>query len=394
MRKLWRRLLHLIAPAGIFLGWKQLAADKKRLFTAIAGVTFGTMLMLFQLGLYNAINTMVVLPHFNLEGELVMTSPDFEYFGSSRQFTRRRLVQAASLPEVRAAAPVYIGFVYWQNPQTGTTKTMFAMAIDPDNNPFTIPAIRAQAFMLHDPEAVLFDALSQSSYGPVVSMFSRGPVETDIDQRHSVVRGLYEMGPTLAASASVVISDENYFRFRPDRRNMPDVGMISLQPGADPERVAARLRAMLPHDVRIQTRDQFIAAERLYWNNRTPIGFVVTAGMLVGMFVGGIVVYQILYTDVNDHLKEYATLKAMGLGDGFFVGLILQEALILVSLSFLPALALTMWIDRMARERVNIPAELEPAQALFVLAAVSVMCLFAGQLATHRLRSADPASVF
>ena len=128
MRKSWRRLLHLIAPAGIFLGWKQLAADKKRLFTAIAGVTFGTMLMLFQLGLYNAINTMVVLPHFNLEGELVMTSPDFEYFGSSRQFTRRRLVQAASLPEVRAAAPVYIGFVYWRNPQTGTTKTMFAMA--------------------------------------------------------------------------------------------------------------------------------------------------------------------------------------------------------------------------------------------------------------------------
>ena len=67
-------MIHYIAPVGIPLAWKQLAADRKRLATAIIGVTFGIMLMLFQLGLYNAINSMVVLPHQNLTGELFLVS--------------------------------------------------------------------------------------------------------------------------------------------------------------------------------------------------------------------------------------------------------------------------------------------------------------------------------
>jgi putative ABC transport system permease protein len=387
--------LNLLAPAGIPLAWRQLALDRKRLSTAVAGVTFGMMLMLFQLGLFHAIDAMVVLPHLNLAGDLVMTSPDFEYFGSNREFTRRRLLQASSLPEVRSAAPLYLGFVFWTNPVSGRSKQLFALAFDPDQNPFIDPAIRRQSAILRDPEAVLFDTRSQSSYGPIGRLFRSGPVETEIERKRAVVRGLFEMGPTLAASANIVMGEEAYFHYRPNRpRNMANVGLISLNPGADPARVAARLRAMLPPDVRIQTRAEFIGDEQQYWNNRTPVGFVVTAGMLVGLFVGAIVVYQILYTDVNDHLKEYATLKAIGIADGFFLALILQQALILVGLSFLPAVALTAGVDYLARTRVNIPAALNASDSIVVLLALTGICLLSGRLATSRLRSADPASVF
>jgi len=382
-------------PAGVPLAWRQVSFDRKRLVVAIAGITFGMMLMLFQLGLYNAIDEMVVLPHRNLAGELVMTSPDFEYFGSSREFTRRRLAQATSLPEVHSAAPLYAGFVSWLNPRTRRSKQIFVMAVDPDQNPFTNPAIRRQSGVLRDPEAILFDARSQSSYGPIARLFRSGQVETEIERRHARVAGLFAIGPTLSASANIVMGEEAYFRYRPQRpRNMPNVGFISLEPGADPNRVAATLRRMLPHDVQIRTREEFMRDEQRYWNNRTPVGFVVTAGMLVGMFVGAIVVYQVLYTDVNDHLKEYATLKAIGLADGFFVALILQEALILVGLSFLPAIAATAAVDYLARTTVNIPAALNPGDAIFVLVTLTAVCLCAGQLATSRLRSADPANVF
>ncbi len=61
--------------------------------------------------------------------------------------------------------------------------------------------------------------------------------------------------------------------------------MIALKAGADPDAVARRLRQILPGDVEILRREEFMKAEQDYWAKRTPIGFVSAAGMLVGMMV-------------------------------------------------------------------------------------------------------------
>jgi len=396
MTKLLRAGCNTIAPSGIPLAWKQLAADGKRFVTAVIGVAFGIMLMLFQLGLRNAINAMVVLPQVNLEGDLFLTSLDWESFGSNRGFTRRRIYQTQALPEVESVTPLYIGYVYWTNPQTGQSKVALALAFNPSENPFKPGLIARQTDRLRNPEAVLFDTLSPSDYGPIAERFrANRRVQVRIDQRNAVVNGLFTMGPTLAASANLVMSDEAWFRYRTDvSRNMANVGVIKLRPGANATSVASRLRLLLPRDVRLVPRDVFIDQEKEYWNNRTPVGFVVGAGMLVGMLVGAIVVYQILYSDVNDHLQEYATLKAIGLGDMFFTVLVLEQALILVAMGAVPALGLTAVLNYYARSSVNLPAYVEPSQVFTVMLAVALACLMAGQLATRRLRAADPASVF
>jgi putative ABC transport system permease protein len=396
MIRLIKGAARMAAPLGIPLAWRQLVDDRKRMAAAIMGITFGIMLMLFQLGLYNGIMAMVVLPHHILRGELVMVSPNYEYFGSSMEFSRRRLLQARSLPEVESTAPLYLGFLQWANPVNGSIKMIFAMAIDPDQNPFVIPEIANHVDAIRDPESVLFDTLSQEDYGPVPALFrDRGVVETEAERKRVRVTGLFTLGHTLAASAVVVMSDEAYFRIRPDKpRNMANVGMIVLKAGADPDAVARRLRRILPGDVEIVRREEFMKAEQDYWAKRTPIGFVSAAGMLVGMLVGGIVVYQILYTDVNDHLRQYATLKAIGLADSFFVMLVLQEALLLMLLGFIPAALLTAVLNHEARVMAHIPTSLSVGDLVIVLTAVAAVCLIAGVLATRRLRTADPADVF
>jgi putative ABC transport system permease protein len=393
---LFRKAANLILPLGIPIAWKQLSADPKRLATAIVGVAFGVMLMLFQMGLYNAINAMVVTPHAALRGDLYLTSRDWEYLGSNHGFTRRRLAQAEALPEVAFAAPLYVGYVDWTNPLTRKTKVALTLAFDPSQNPFKPGAITDQVDKLHDPEAVLFDVLSQADYGPMAEFLrSNKTVDADIMRKRTVVKGLFPMGATLAASGNLVMGDEAWFRYRSDLpRHMANVGVIALRPGADPDATAAKLSTLLPNDVRIVTRDVFIEEEQRYWNDRTPVGFVVGAGMMVGMLVGAIVVYQILHSDVNDHLKEYATLKAIGLGNSFFIFLVLEEAVILVALGAVPALLLTGLLNHYARTAGNLPAYLEPLQVSYVLLAAATTALAAGYLATRKLRSADPASVF
>ena len=58
-----------------------------------------------------------------------------------------------------------------------------------------------------------------------------------------------------------------------------------------------------------------------------PIG-AIFIGLLVSLFIGTVICYQILYNEITDNLSQYATLKAMGFDD-LFVLIILEEASVL-----------------------------------------------------------------
>jgi putative ABC transport system permease protein len=115
--------------------------------------------------------------------------------------------------------------------------------------------------------------------------------------------------------------------------------------------------------------------------------------MLVAMFVGAVIVFQILYTDVSDHLPEYATLKSIGFSDGYFTRLVLQESLILSVAGFVPGAVLALGLYRLAWTMAGIPAEFEGMNLTAVFALACGMCLTAGALATRKLRHANPADI-
>jgi putative ABC transport system permease protein len=146
--------------------------------------------------------------------------------------------------------------------------------------------------------------------------------------------------------------------------------------------------------VEVLTRDEFIQREVDYWSKATPIGYVFGFGVIVGLTVGGIIVYQILFADVSDHVREYATLKAMGYTDGFLSRVVLQEALLLAVLGFLPGLALAALLYRTVGAATQLPMAMTPGRLAGVLALTVGMCCLAAAMALRRVRSADPAEVF
>jgi putative ABC transport system permease protein len=144
----------------------------------------------------------------------------------------------------------------------------------------------------------------------------------------------------------------------------------------------------------VLTRDDFIAKEIAYWSGATPIGYVFAFGSAVGLLVGSIIVYQILFSDVSDHLREYATLKAMGYRDRYLFGIVLQEALLLATLGFAPGFGLAALLYRVAGEATKLPMQMEAGRSLLVLGLTVAMCCAAGSAALRKVRSADPAEVF
>jgi putative ABC transport system permease protein len=397
MIRIYYFLINVVAPVGIPLAWRQLTLDRKRFVAAVAGATFGIVLMLYQLGVYNASLRMVVFPHEALKGELVITSRNYEYFYSNRPFPRRILYQIRSFPGIASVAPLYVDFLKWKNTTTGVDKGIGVLAVAPAQNPFILPDLTRQIGLLTNGENILFDVQSaETDFGQIKTLFrDNGEVVSEIEYVRVKVKGLFSMGQTLASTGHVITSDQAFGRLNPDRSaNMINIGLITLDSGTDPEMIKRQLAILLPQEVRILTRSEFHCEEQNYWFSRTAVGFITLAAMLVGMFVGAIVVYQILYTDVTDHLREYATLKALGFTDMFLFRVVMIESLILLLACALPSTILSGALFYLTRTKAGMPTELDVPELLTVFAMATVMCIFAGFLATRKLKTADPADIF
>jgi putative ABC transport system permease protein len=126
----------------------------------------------------------------------------------------------------------------------------------------------------------------------------------------------------------------------------------------------------------------------------TPTGFVFTLGLIVGFIIGVMICYQILYNEINDHLPQFATLKAIGFSDRYLVGVVLKEAVLLAILGLVPGiLASQLFYSAMIRFS-GLHMELTPTRIGLVAALTLVMCVVSAVLAVVRILKTDPAEVF
>jgi len=386
-----------LRPGPARLAWLQISHQKLRLLAAILGVAFAVILVFVQLGFQQALYDSSVRWHTALGYDLAVISPKATYIINPPSFPRNRLYQAAGFPGVASVTPVYIGIADWRNPTDPLqTRNIYVMGFDPTRHGFSLAGDATQVGRLRLPDRVLFDRLSRPEFGPVVSQLESAPqVSTEVNGRQIYVVGLYELGTSFGIDGSIITSDLNFQRIFPDHPAARiELGLINLKPGADPGQVRDAIAAGIPGDVILLTRAEFVQHEMDYWNNNTPIGYVFGLGVAMGLAVGLIVVYQILFSDVQDHLREYATLVAMGYSHFFLSRLVMWEAFYLGMLGFLPGLGIALLVYSQARDATNLPLEMTPERAGVVLVLTIAMCILSALLAMRKLRSADPAEVF
>ena len=378
------------------LAWLQVTREKTRLAVAIAGIAFADILIFVQLGFRDALFDSAVKPHQSLQTDLVLINPQFETFAAVKDFNRERLYQAQGVEGVKSVTPLYIGMGQWRNPTTRTTRSILIFGIDPGNITFNLPDVNQSLPQIQMFNHVLFDQSSRPEYGDIANIFHKqSTLETELNKRNIKVGGVFTLGTSFVADGNVIASDSTFMNLFPDRTpDQVDVGLINLQPDADIKKTQSMLKAILPDDVKVLTLAEFAEIEKGYWANATPIGFIFGFGTIIGFVVGLIIVYQILYSDVSDHLAEYATLKAMGYSDRYLVGVLIQEALLLAVLGFMPGIVLANGLYSLAQSATLLPIAMTTNRAVVVLSLTIVMCTGSGALALRKLQSADPADIF
>ena len=170
--------------------------------------------------------------------------------------------------------------------------------------------------------------------------------------------------------------------------------MIRLRPGADPAQVVKRLQGLLPEDVSVLTKQGFLDLEMDYWRSSTAIGFIFSLGAAMGFVVGCVIVYQILYSDVSDHLPEYATLMAMGYSLLTLLGVVAREGLLLAIFGYLPAYAAGQVLYAVIHAATKLPVAMASDRAITVFLMILIMCMGSAAMAMRKLGDADPADIF
>ena len=378
------------------LGWLQLSHEKGRFLVALAGIAFADVLMFMQLGFQNALYDSNTRVNRAMLADIILLSPKALNLQNLSTFSRRRLLQAMDIPGVQTASGLYVNSITWRNPQTRLSATVQVFGFDPGEPAFNLPEVNQQIDKVKLPDVVLFDRGARGKYANVIAQLDQGKtVTTEVDRRTLTIAGLFSLGASFGADANLMTSDQTFLRLFP-RRDAASVslGLIRLKPGSDPQQVASALRSHLPEDVHVLTAQEFVQFEETYWRTASPVGFVFGLGTAMAFVVGVVIVYQVLSTDVNAHLKEYATFKAMGYHNSYLLSVVFEEALILAFLGFIPGAILPLGLYALAAKATALPIYMTFARALLVLILTIVMCALSGVIATRRLQSADPADMF
>lgn len=380
------------------LAWLQLTREKIRLLVALAGISFSGILMFMQLGFQDGLFESAIRFHVALQGDIFLVSPQSNALIAMDNFSQRRLFQALNIEGVAEISPIYLNFALWKNPENGRTRGIFVIGLDPDANILNLPGLTPDNLsQIKQDDVVLFDRDSRAEFGAVAQWIEQEgrEISTEVGGHRIRVGGLFQMGATFGADGTIIVSERTFLNiFQQRRRGIIEAGLIRLQPGVDPQPVIARLKQMMGSDLLVFSKDEFVEFERRYWAESTAIGFIFSLGTIMGFVVGIIIVYQILYTDVTDHLAEYATLKAMGYTDLYLLGVVFQEAITLALLGYIPAFSLAVILYELTRNATLLPISMTTERAVFIFVLIVVMCFISGGIAVRRLRSADPADIF
>jgi putative ABC transport system permease protein len=385
----WGRGLVALAVA-----WRILTHQKGRTALAVGGIFVAILLIFVELGFFVAVPQGGLFIHDHMRFDLLVVSNRYVYQTEPGVFARARLDQVRANPDVARASAVYIGGAKWQDPRGGKRIEASVVGVDPRSEVFAVPSILAQSRVLEQPDMVLVDSQTRPVFGPL----DTGRV-IDLGGHKVTIGGRYALGTGFLGLAVALASEDTFFRIfgagpRPRPRDTVNLGLVTLKPGADLDKVADALRKVLPGDTQVLTRNELTAKEVAFWTTKTGTGLIFGSGLIVAFVVGIMILYQTLATQITRQLPQFAMLKAIGHTNRRLEAIVLIEAMLMTLAAFLPAVAVALWVYSVIRAQTLLPVTMTPMQLVGVFAVGVVMSAISAMLSLLRLRRADPAEIF
>lgn len=378
------------------IGWLQLLHNRSRLVAAITGVAFANILIFMQLGFQGALIDSIRLPYSAMNADIIISGADMNTLTDGSPLPRQRMFEALSVPGVATATPLYLAKLGWKQ-RDGSERELFIFGIDPSAKTFKLDGINTALKQLSLSGRALIDRKTRNVSKEIFTDLDAGkPYIFETRGRTLTIMGTFAIGGGMSADGYLVVSDQTFLKLYPQRvSGAPDHILVTLEEGENIQALVQRLKKRLPsYDALVQSVDQAVAGDQKFQTTQKPVGLIFGFGVVIGILVGIIIVYQVLSTDVADHLREYATFKATGYPQRFFLSIVFEEAFVLALFGFIPGVLLSIGFYALVASVTGLPIIMPLSRPIFVLLGTFAMCGLSGAIATRRLANANPADLF
>ena len=410
---------------------KNLLEDIPRFLVAQAGIMFAVTLVTLQTGIYNGFTRSTGQLVHNSEADIWVASESLVQLELTLPIPLSNVIEARKIGGVERAEALIFSSALWRHP-SGEITYVRVTGFDPNGQLFAPRNIKqGSVSALQEPYTVMVDTTNLNSLdikgmGDVVKVNSLPARVIGLTQgNRSIISNAFMFTSLVSANAyitsgqtssvscklpsgSTELSCTNTY-FRPPPTSTPiqpsplpnklvasdliTYVLIRAKPGQDLQVLKRQLEAALPN-THAYTRAELIKKNQTFWQKRTGIGFLLSLGAVVGIIVGVIIVGQILYSSVSDHLKEFGTLKAMGASDWVIYGVIIEQALWMAVLGYIPSMALCYAVVTWTFLTQGILILITPGSAIAVFGLTVIMCVGSAIFAIQKVTRLDPAMVF
>ncbi|GAA6615904.1 hypothetical protein NUACC26_017020 [Scytonema sp. NUACC26] len=421
-----KKLLNIPAFVMVSIARKNLLEDIPRFLAAQAGIMFAVSLVTIQTGIFNGFTRSSTKLINNSTADIWVASDSMIYLDLTLPMPLAHLNLAREVPGVANAEALIATGGVWRHPM-GRIAPVRIIGFDPDGQLFT-PAhiIQGNKNTLKEPYTVIVDTFNAESLS-VRRVGDRAQVNTlpvrvvgFTQGNRSIASNPYMFTSLESATAYVSSGKTSNVSCRmqtgskdiqctttyvdPEKNSTPAPKplssldpityiLIQAQPGQDLQALKQKLSIALPN-TRAYTRAEMIRKTEVYWQKRTGIGFILGLGATVGIIVGAIVVGQILYSSVSEHLKEFGTLKAMGASDWAIYSVIVEQAIWMAVLGYMPGILLCLGVSTWTLASQGILILITPTTAIAVFGVTIIMCTGAAVFAIQKVTRLDPATIF
>ena len=410
----------------VSLARKNLLEDIPRFLVAQAGIMFAVSLVTIETGIFNGFTSSAAKLIENSSADIWVGSDSLVHLELTLPIPLASLTQAQQVPGVERAEALIARVAIWRH-STGDITPVRVVGFDPNGQLF-VPKNITQGSLnaLRDPYTVMvdttnLDSLNVRRIGDVAEVNSLPARIVGLTQKNRSIASNPFMFTSLESGNAYANSGQTATlscKLQPGSTDLQctnsyaNPGQISTttvkklassdlityvliraNPGEDLQLLKQKLEAALPN-TRAYTRAELVDKTQTFWQKRTGVGYVLGLGAAVGVVVGVIVVGQILYSSVSDHLKEFGTLKAMGASDWVIYSVIVEQALWMAVLGYFPSMLLCFGVGAWTYATQGIVILITPATALAVFGITVLMCVGSAIFAIQKVTRVDPAIVF
>jgi putative ABC transport system permease protein len=408
---------------------KNLFEDKTRFLIAQAGILFAVSLVTIQLGILRGFTRSTAMLVDYSKADLWVANKEMIYFELTSPMPAGNLEKASQVPGVERAEALIVRSSSWRN-QLGQLSTVRIWGFNPDGQLFAgWPIVQGKLSDLNQPYKVFADQASLASLDvskvgdtarignlPVEitgltqdtkSIASNAYIYASLETANAYGNADLNSAITCRRRADASLDCNNQYSDTtsngvlknpppPRRLNLGDpitYILIRAKAGEDLTALKQRLQAAVPDTV-VLTKRELADLTRTYWEQRTGVGFILGLGATIAFIVGMVIVGQILYASVADHIREFGTLKAMGASNRVIYSVIIEQALWMAILGYIPSMLLCLGLSHWTLATKGVLILIEPMTAAGVFVLTVVMCVGSAVFAVQKVTRLDPAIVF